>query len=150
MGKQWKAIEDVLVGDDLGTYQYRISIEKVKDFVECLDNLDPLYLEDSPLGGPLVPPFYFCDDFMPLWIQARYPVKLLNVGNEYEFKHPVKPGTLLTVRGKITNKYIKRERTYLDAEIMTTDEHGNVVCSAKIFQCTIEKFSSQKKTKSTT
>ena len=103
----------------------------------------------APAMGRNGKPFYFCDDFMPLWIQAKYPVKLLNVGNEYEFKHPVKPGTLLTVRGKITNKYFKRERTYLDAEITTTDEHGNVVCSAKIFQCTIEKLSSQKKSRAT-
>ncbi len=126
-----KAWDDICVGDELGTIQYRVSPEMVKDYVESLDDPDPWYLEDSPFGGPIVPPFYLCDDYLRLLVQATYPVGALHARGEYEFKHPIKAGTLLTVRGRIADVYVKRERKYMIVETIATDESGNEICRGR-------------------
>ena len=107
-----KSWDEIRVGDELGSIQYSVSPEMVKDYVESLDDPAPWYLEDSPFGGPIVPPFYLCDDFVRLLIQAKYPVGVLHTKQECEFKHPIKPRMLLTVRGRIADLYVKQGRDY--------------------------------------
>lgn len=126
--KDW---DEVHVGDELGTLQYSVSPEMVKEYVESLDDPDPWYLEDSPFGGPIVPPFYLGNDYIRVLVQAGYPVGQIHARAEHEFKRPIKHGMQLTLRGRIADMYVKRERKYMVIETITTNQDGNEISRGK-------------------
>jgi len=47
--------------------------------------------------------------------------------SEHEFLKPMKVGSKIFVRGKITDKYVKRGRNYVVSEFETVDEAGEVL-----------------------
>jgi acyl dehydratase len=47
--------------------------------------------------------------------------------SEHEFIRPMKVGSKVFVRGKVTDKYIKRGREYVVTEFEAVDEHGEVL-----------------------
>jgi acyl dehydratase len=123
--------EDLQVGVEIGTLKYSVSSEMVKDYVESVDDPDPWYLEDSPFGGPIVPPIYLCDDYLRLLIQGGYPTGEIHARAEYEFKRPIKHEMLLVVRAIVADMYVKRGRDYMVVETVTTDECGNEISRGK-------------------
>lgn len=51
--------------------------------------------------------------------------------SEHEFLKPMKIGGRVTIRGKITEKYVKRGRNYVVAEYETVDENGEVLLRSR-------------------
>ena len=126
-----KSWEEVHIGDELGTIQYSVSPEMVREYVESLDDPDPWYLEDSPFGGPVVPPFYLCNDYLSVLFRVGYPIGQIHARAEHEFKCSIKHGMQLTVRGRVADMYVKREREYMVIETITTDQDGNEISRGK-------------------
>lgn len=117
-------LDKLQAGDDIGSFQYRITKEAIGDYLPSLDNSDPWYLDNSPFGEAIVPHGYFCDDFMRLLDQIdAIPTAGFHAKSEYELKGPIRYGMLLTVRGKVAARYIKREREYLEIETVVSDEN---------------------------
>lgn len=113
-------------GDSIGSLQYRITKDVIKDYLSSLDSSDPWYLHDSSFGEPIVPAGYLCDDFIRMLVQSdALPEAGFHSKSEYEFKGPIRFGTLLTVRGKVAAKYTKREREYVEIDTVVTDENGH-------------------------
>ncbi len=51
--------------------------------------------------------------------------------SEHEFLKPVKVGSKIFIRGKVVDKYIKRDRNYVVTEFETTDESGEVIMRSR-------------------
>ena len=51
--------------------------------------------------------------------------------SEHEFLKPMKAGSKIFVRGKITDKYVKRGRNYVVSEFETVDEAGEVLLRSR-------------------
>ncbi len=51
--------------------------------------------------------------------------------SEHEFLKPMKLGSKVTIRGRVTEKYIKRDRRYAVTELETVDENGEVLMRSR-------------------
>ena len=51
--------------------------------------------------------------------------------SEHEFLKPMKVGSKVYIRGKIVDKYVKRERNYVVADYETVDEDGEVLMRSR-------------------
>lgn len=51
--------------------------------------------------------------------------------SEHEFLKPMKLGSKIHIRGKITEKYVKRDRNYVVAEYETVDEDGEILMKSR-------------------
>ena len=51
--------------------------------------------------------------------------------SEHEFRKPMKVGSRVHIRGKIIEKYVKRDRNYVVADYETVDEYGEVLMKSR-------------------
>lgn len=51
--------------------------------------------------------------------------------SEHEFLKPMKVGSRIFIRGKIVDKYVKRDRNYVVADYETVDEDGEVLMKSR-------------------
>ncbi len=51
--------------------------------------------------------------------------------SEHEFLRPMKVGNRIYIRGKIVDKYVKRNRNYVVADYETVDEDGEVLMRSR-------------------
>ena len=51
--------------------------------------------------------------------------------SEHEFLKPMKVGSRIFIRGKIVEKYVKRDRNYVVADYETVDEAGEVLMKSR-------------------
>jgi len=116
--------ESISIGLDLGTVEVKLDEKAVKERInlvqwqarEVVDKFGFL-----PPGATIeIHPRLKFDKFPSL--KAAIWAK-----SEHEFIKPMKVGSKVFIRGKVTDKYIKRGREYLVAELETVDENGQVL-----------------------
>ena len=121
----WDSIE---IGGTLGPIDYVVSEKAVANYCDDWKDPNPMFLKDSPFGGPVIPPAFRAglDSFRLL--ATRYDSHAtLGFSTEHEFINPVPVGKKLIVTGTLTEKYIKRDREYVVIEYTTTDEDGTLI-----------------------
>ena len=117
--------ESIIIGEALGPIEYPVDEDAVKQYCHDWKDYNPIYLEDSPFGGPVIPPAYRAglDSFRLL--ATKYDSHAtVGVKTEHEFINPAKVGKRLITTGKIADKYIKRGLEYVVIEYLTVDEDG--------------------------
>jgi len=117
--------DSVIVGETLGPIEYIVDEDAVKQYCDDWKDHNPIYLEDSPFGGPVIPPAYRAglDSFRLLG--SKYDAHAtVGVTTEHEFINPARVGKRLITTGKITDKYIKRGIEYVVIEYRAVDEDG--------------------------
>lgn len=117
--------DSIIVGEALGPVDYPADEEAVKQYCSDWKDDNPIYLEDSPFGGPVVPPAFRAglDSFRLL--ATRYDSHAtIGVKTAHEFVNPAKVGKRLITSGKVADKYIKRGIEYVVVEYSTVDEDG--------------------------
>lgn len=117
--------ESIIIGEALGPIEYPVDEDAVKRYCNDWKDYNPIYLEDSPFGGPVIPPAYRAglDSFRLL--ATKYDSHAtVGVKTEHEFINPAKVGKRLITTGKITEKYIKRGIEYVVIEYSMVDEDG--------------------------
>ncbi|MBW2094345.1 MAG: hypothetical protein JRI80_05605 [Deltaproteobacteria bacterium] len=118
----WRELKE---SEPLSSMTYRIPHADVVSYVkEVVDDPDPWYLENSPYGGPIVPPGYFYGQYINLIASVNFPMGALNAKIAFESKRPVLHGEQVTVKGTIARLYKKRGRPYVDIGIDVTSEKG--------------------------
>jgi len=123
--KQAKGWRQLKVGDPIASMTYSIPHADVIDFVtDAVDDPDPWFLEESPFGGPIVPPGFFYDEFLRLLVAANFPMGVLNARMSVESKGAFKHGDLVHVNGSIKELYEKRGRPYMDIAVAVSDDKG--------------------------
>jgi hypothetical protein len=123
----WRTIKE---GTVAATLVYSVPITDVYHYATAsVQDPDPWYMEDSPFGGPIVPPGYFYGEYLKLLVQANYPMGVLNSQLSFESKGPIFPGEQVTVTGTVLRLYQKRGRPYLDLGITVTKADGQIVSS---------------------
>ena len=104
---------------------YRVPHADVVSYVkEVVEDPDPWYLEDSPYGGPIVPPGYFYGQYLNLLAAVNFPMGAVNAKIAFESNGPVRHGEEVTVKGTIAKLYKKRGRPYVDIGIEVTNDKG--------------------------
>ncbi len=118
---------DCTPSEELDPIEYVCTPQRVKYWAEGVENIHPWFIfdmEDSPFGGPIVPPEmthvkglllepYFSE--IPFRMHTRYIAEHID---------PVKVGEKVTIKTKILDNSYKRGRQYIDVEMIVYGEDG--------------------------
>ncbi len=125
MGSKDIPFDDIIIGQQLGPAEIPVNEETVSDYFAEFKDDNPIYLNDSPFGGPVVPPLFQATlhDLRLLgtkWdTHATVPSK-----TQHELLNPAIVGEGLSATGTIIDKYIKRGREYVVVQSLIVDENG--------------------------
>ena len=123
--KDWQTLKQ---GDIVSSLTYRVPHVDVLTYeTEAMDASDPWYLHDSPYGGPIVPPGYFYGEYLRLLTAVNFPMGALNAKLSFQSKGHILHGEQVTVVGIVDKFYEKRERPYMDLEVIVKNEKNEEV-----------------------
>ena len=118
--------EDIEVGRVLGEMDWVVTEEMIDTQCAIDADYDVWYSLRSPWGGRIAPPQISYRP--PRWLLSRtYNVRGLFYKWEMENVRPIRPGITLRVIARISNKYLRNEREFIEYEAEATDPDGHVV-----------------------
>lgn len=126
-----KDLDEVLVPDELGPVSYTVTQDDVEEFLKRVGDPNPWYREDSPFGGPIVPPTYTAGDYTKLLGTKYSAYDVVHTHAAHEYMTPVRVGDILTAKGVLVEKYIRRGREYIVVDSATTNQNGEVVVKSR-------------------
>ncbi|HEX2173036.1 MAG TPA: hypothetical protein VHL09_11405 [Dehalococcoidia bacterium] len=122
--------DPIPAGTALGERSFSITEEQMSRYIEGIAANNAWYTQDSPYGGPVCPAAILFYEPMRFPASQAYgrdrPV--FNARAEWEFCAPTRPGQQLTLRSKVSDRWVKRGREYATFEMEALDESGKVVC----------------------
>jgi acyl dehydratase len=125
--------EVIEVGKDLGSFEWTVTPEDIERQCMLDDHWHDWFQKDSPWGGPIAPPQI--QSRPPRWLLGRtYNVRGVSYKHDFEYLKPIKPGEKLIISGKISDKYIKRDREFVRWDTFAHDENGGLVFTASRVQ----------------
>lgn len=126
---------DLQPGHDLGSHEYEISPELVRDYAEALDDGNPWYTGASPFGGPIAPALILhseCYRFGRWYLPNIW--GNLHARQEWELFAPAMVGDYVTTRAMIVDRYIKRNRDYVVNEVQAFGPDGRLLMRGRTHQ----------------
>ena len=116
--------ENIPLGFDLGTMEMVLDDDTVKDRVElvqwkAMELIDKLHTAPPGVTIHLHPRMRFAKFTnlrAAIWAKS-----------EHEFLKPKKVGSKVFIKGRVIDKYIKRDKKYVVSEFETVDENGEVL-----------------------
>jgi len=126
VGGERTRYEDIIVGDDLGTMDWSFDQKSIDQLCESDDDFHEWYSVASPYGGTIAPVLI---GYPPVRIlfSRKYNVRGLFYWCEIENHAPLKPNVQYVLSGCICDKWIKREREYVQYEARCHDNAGNLI-----------------------
>lgn len=121
--------EDIAVGQDLGTLEWEVSADLIAK--QCdIDNDHDARFSPSVVGEQIAPPQISYRP--PRWLFSRaFNVRGVFYRWEMENLAPIRANAVITVSGKVTNKWIKGDREFVEFEATGVDERQVVVFRTK-------------------
>lgn len=123
--------EDIEVGMELGEIEWEITSEMVAKQMSVDEDYSLWYVSDeTPFEGRICPPQITYRP--PRWLISRhYNIRGVFYRWEFENRAPIKPDSVIKITGRVTNKWIKNNREYVEYEAEGKDEVGNVLFQTK-------------------
>ena len=152
------AIDRKFIGREYGPFTYEAGAEKMREFAYAIgggipstgfsatrppEGLSPLLFDaeagkaspyGSIIGFPTFAVTFAIRPFADACIDPELQVNLLRLVHgeqQFEFHEVVKPGDVLSTRGKITDIVAKRSLDFLEVTTETHNQHGKLVVRAK-------------------
>jgi hypothetical protein len=117
----WEALP---IGLEMGPLEIVLDNNTIKERVELVqwENREPL----DKLG--VTPPGITIGNHARMKFMALPDLRAsIWAKSEHEFLKPMKIGSRIYIRGRIVDKYVKRDRNYIVADYETVDEDGEVL-----------------------
>ena len=111
------------IGEELGSYEYVLTQEMLDNYRQSIDDPDAAF-----------PTLAVKHDGTALNMVYNDTTGGVNAGNEVEFFNPPAPGKTIFVKGRIADKYLRRDKPYLVIEATAVDEDGNLLERLKTYQ----------------
>ena len=111
------------IGEELGSYEYVLTQEMLDNYRQSIDDPDAAF-----------PTLAVKHDGTALNMVYNDTTGGVNAGNEVEFFNPPAPGKKIFVKGRIADKYLRRDKPYLVIETTAVDEDGNLLERLKTYQ----------------
>ena len=115
--------ESSKIGEELGSYDYVLSQETLNNFRQAVDDPDALF-----------PTIAVKHDATAFALAYHDSTGGINAGNEVEFFNPPVPGKKITITGRISDKYLRRDKPYLVIEATAIDEDGRLLEKTRTYQ----------------
>jgi acyl dehydratase len=122
---------NIEVGEELGKEEVLITDEMIQACANSIESRHLWYFEDSPFGGRIAPPTVFDNDTLRMLDEKYDRFGSIHAKQVWEFKNPAKIGKKVTLKVRIIDKFIKRERGYITMELVAVDEDGLEICRGK-------------------
>jgi hypothetical protein len=104
--------DQIVVGEDLGTLEWIVNEGDPDGLMENDDDFHEWYTESSPFGYPIVPQMFTYPPVRVLFAK-KYSIRGLFYLFETDYVRPIPYGRVIIISGKVTDKYIKRNREYV-------------------------------------
>ena len=111
------------IGEALGSYQYTLTQEMLDAFRASVE--DP----DAPF-----PTLGVKHDATAFAMVYDDPIGTVNAGNEVAFYNPPIVGKTIHVTGRISDKYLRRDKPYIVIEATAVDEDGRLLEKLSTYQ----------------
>ena len=111
------------IGEELGSYEYVLTQEMLDNYRQSIDDPDAAF-----------PTLAVKHDGTALNMVYNDTTGGVNAGNEVECFNPPVPGKKVFVKGRIADKYLRRDKPYLVIEATAVDEDGNLLERLKTYQ----------------
>jgi hypothetical protein len=117
--------EKLIIGEQLGPREIPTADKDIDRYINEMGDLNPIYTDSSPWGGPVIPAMYMGTLLGLRLIGTKYdahttvPVRL-----SQKNINPAKRGKKLFLSGVLVDKYIKRGLEYAVIESVIKDEDG--------------------------
>lgn len=113
--------EDIRIGEELGPFEYVLTQDLVDRYRAAVEDPDALFpnigvKEYIALGGVR---------------KGRGVIGGINAGQSWDFFNPPRVGKKLTVRGRVADKYIRRDKPWVVVEAWIVDEDGYVIARTR-------------------
>ena len=115
--------DDVQIGEELGSYEYVLTQEMLDSFRASVQDPDACF-----------PTLAVKHDATALNMVYDDQVGGVNAGNEVEFFNPPIVGKRIFVKGKIHDKYLRRDKPYMVIEATAVDEDGRMLERLRTYQ----------------
>lgn len=134
---KYEVWDEIEVGRDYGTCKKKFQVEKedILAFSRSIMNTNPLfndeaYAKTTRWGGLIAHPLFYvpisfwCIELGPCnWVRTP---GAFNPGQVNMFFEPFRPGDVISLRLRSTDRWIKRGKHYLQYQQDYVDQHGNV------------------------
>lgn len=119
---------DVYAGKDLGTQEFTVTEDMVRHYIKGLDEPNPWYTKESPLGGPVAPAIIFqdADSLFKGWYLDNLFGNLW-MRQEWDIYAPTRVGQTLRCNARVADRYRKRDRDVVALELWVRDPAGQLV-----------------------
>ena len=115
--------DDLVIGEQLGSFEYVLTQEMLDDFRESVEDPEACF-----------PTLAVKHDGTSLNMIYKDTTGGVNAGNEVEFFNTPIPGKKIMVSGRIADKYMRRDKPYLVIEATATDEDGRLLERLRTYQ----------------
>src|SRR6185503_9789060 len=119
------ATPDVFVGRDVGGREDSVSTTDVARYEAGTGDTNPWYHEASPFGAPVAPALlYHSEVYRDLSWYLPNLIGNLHARQEWELFSPLRIGAKVRSRVTVVERYRKRDRLYVVAEVLWTSDDG--------------------------
>ena len=115
--------ETIEIGEELGSYDYILTQKMVDAFRTSVDDPDASF-----------PTLGVKHDARAFAMVYTDPIGTVNAGNEVEFFNPPIVGKKIIVKGRVADKYLRRDKPYIVIEATATDEDGRLLEKLSTYQ----------------
>lgn len=127
---QRTTLDDVTIGQDLGMLEWMVTPETIEKQCAMDGDFDEMFSGAPPFGEPVAPPQISYRP--PRWLFSRmFNVRGVFYRWEMENIAPIRPNTVVTIRGKVTNKWVKNDREFVEFEATGEDAAGTLLFRTK-------------------
>lgn len=114
--------DDMSKGMKFPDIVYTLTTETIEKYLEAIDDLNPLYLDDdyagkTPYEGVIVPPIsmgiYSTVSSVIKALGVKTPPGLIHAQQRFEFTGLVRPDDILTVKTIVEDKFEKKGRKFV-------------------------------------
>ena len=114
---------EVLVGEELGSYEYEFTQEMLDRFRQAMDDPEATYATLAVKHDATAFQMVYDDQ-----------TGGVNAGNEVEFFNSPIPGKKIRVTGRVADKYWRRDKPYIAIETTAVDEDGRLLEKVRTYQ----------------
>ncbi|MDE2780807.1 MAG: hypothetical protein OXI91_14200 [Chloroflexota bacterium] len=115
--------DNIEIGEDLGSYEYILTQEMLDNFRASVQDPDACF-----------PTLAVKHDATALNMVYDDQTGGVNAGNEVEFFNPPIVGKKIFVKGRIHDKYLRRDKPYMVIEATAVDEDGRMLERLRTYQ----------------
>ncbi|MER9832400.1 hypothetical protein NKJ51_29320 [Mesorhizobium sp. M0134] len=130
-GKKDTTFESIALREEVGPMEVEVTDGLIKQYVFCQDAYKSWHFIASPFGGPIAHAALLANDLMTVYYTSydRTTLAGLHTTNELFFHAPVPMGETVTITGRFTDKYVRRDNGYVVLEAEARDRQGNLLIS---------------------